>query len=101
MSRLAVGDTILYKRKKVITEWEINRFSPSGKFVAIENDDWDERWVNVHEILEVIERANGEPLIQPTTEVDPEKLLEIANHPISRAATPIRSTKDYNFDDKV
>ena len=88
---LSVGDIILYRRKKVITEWEINKFSPSGEYVAVENDDYEERWIHVSEILDVIE---SDAELPPTTEIDINGMIEASKHPIPRART---STKDYGF----
>jgi hypothetical protein len=52
---LQVGDTILYKRRKKIMEWEVNTIAPTGKYAEIENDDWSARWVYYGDILEILE----------------------------------------------
>lgn len=95
--RVGIGDTILYKRKNVITEWEVNKLSPTGIYIAIENDDWDERWIHVRDVLEVIETENGP--IPPTTEIDVDAMIEASKQPIPRARTT--STKDFGFKDAV
>jgi len=94
---LGIGDIILYQRKNVIAEWEINKFSPSGKYVAIENDDYEERWIPVRDVLEVIESESGDEL-PPTTEIDVEAMIEASKQPISRART---TTKDFGFKHEV
>lgn len=62
---MIVGDEILYKRKKKIHEWEINKISPSGLYVEIENDDWSARWIHISDILEIIRSDSGSLLIYP------------------------------------
>lgn len=89
MRMLNIGDIILYQYKDEITEWEINKFSPSGKYIAIENDDYDEHWVQVGDILEVIESEHGR--IPHADEIDMDAVAEAAQQPIPRA----RTTKDY------
>jgi len=64
---LKVGDIVLYKRKKKIKEWEINAISPSGDYIEIENDDWDERWVYLGNLLEIIESNENEVEITIST----------------------------------
>ena len=60
---LKVGDTILYKRRKKVMEWEVLRIAPSGKYAEIENDNWSERWIYYGEILEIVESEEPEVLV--------------------------------------
>lgn len=53
-SEIQVGDVVLYKRRKTIKEWVVTKISPSGNYFVIENDIWDERWVFLGDILEII-----------------------------------------------
>jgi hypothetical protein len=66
---MQVGDTILYKRKRKIKEWEINKISPTGQYIAIENNSWNERWIPVTDILENMTRPpvaeKFEPPVKP------------------------------------
>lgn len=52
---LKVGDIVLYKRKKKIAVWEINKIAPSGNYLEIENDKWNARWAYRGDILEILE----------------------------------------------
>ena len=52
--KMKVGDVVLYQRRKKIKEWTVNTISPSGEYVEIENDDWNERWVYRGDILEIL-----------------------------------------------
>lgn len=86
-----VGDIVLYQKKSRIIEWEVNRVSPSGRHIAIENDDDFERWVPIRDILEVIESEHG---IANDDLPTMEQIRDAAEQPIPR----LRSTKDYNFE---
>ena len=74
--RLKVGDIVLYKRRKKIKEWEINRISPSGKYFEIENDDWNARWVYLGDLLEIIEHNDGEVEITVSTITERPPVIE-------------------------
>ena len=84
-----VGDTILYRRKRQIHKWEVTDISPTMQYLEVVNDDWNEHWIHVSDVLEVIETEDG-PAI-PVDAVDIEAVIEASKQPIGR----LGSTKDY------
>lgn len=68
--KVKVGDVVLYKRRKKIKEWDVNTISPSGDYIEIENDDWNERWVYRGDLLEIVGHDGGEIEITISTVSD-------------------------------
>jgi len=83
-----IGDRILYRRKRQIHSWEVTDISPSMQYLEVVNDDWNEHWIHVSDVLEVIE-SEDEPI--PADDFDIEAVVEAARQPIGR----LGSTKDY------
>lgn len=80
--RVQVDDIILYKRKNVIVEWEVNNISPSEIYVEIENNDHFARWIVYTDILEIIE-SEGD-ISNPEEE---EEVIVVPEKPVVKATT--------------
>jgi hypothetical protein len=53
-----VGDIILAQMGKRIEECEITAISPSGQFIRIDSENWEDQWIRLLDYLETLDPIN-------------------------------------------